>query len=1063
MWVVRVALKRPYTFLVMAAALLIMGPLAILRTPTDIFPNIGIPVISVIWSYTGLPAREMANRITAPFERVTPVVVNGVEHIDSTNLNGVAVSKIFFHPGANIPLAMSQVTAGANYYLRTFPPGTTPPLVLTYNASSVPVLQLALSSKTIPEQGLYDTANIFVRSQLSSVPGVSLPFPYGGKQRQVQVDLDPRALQSYGLSAQDVQDAIISQNLIIPAGTEKVGDFEYVVNLNGAAATIDDLNNLPIKEVNGSTVYIHDVAHVRDGAPPQTNVVRVEGQHAVLMTVQKIGGASTLQIVHDIKARLPAIRAAGPDGLDIQATGDQSLFVSAAISGVIREGVIAAALTALMILLFLGSWRSTLIIAVSIPMSVLASIIGLSALGETINIMTLGGLALAVGILVDDATVAIENINAHLERREPVETAILNGSGEIALPALTATLCICIVFMPMFFLAGVPKFLFVPMAEAIVFAMLASYALSRTLVPTLAKLLLKPHAAEREAPSHPLAHLRRGFERRFEALRSRYRAVLTAAVARRALFIPAFLAAAVASLLLVLTLGADFFPAVDSGQMKLHVRAHAGTRVEETTRLVDQVEAEVRRTIPASELDGILDNIGLPVSGINLSYSSSAPTGSADADIYIMLKPKHHPTAEYERRFRSGLPQAFPGVSFAFLPADIVSQILNFGAPAPIDVQIVGRSVQDNTVVAQHLLDKMRGIPGIADTRIQQDLDAPAFNVNVDRSRTTDVGLTQKDVANNLLISLSGSFQTQPTFWLDPKSGVSYPIVTQTPQTVLQSLDALRNTPITGAPGSYKQLLGGVADIRRGVTPAVDSRFNAQPVVDIYATNADRDLGGVASDVRKAIAEVETAGLPKGVSITLRGQVTSMTASYTGLVYGIAFAMLLVYLLIVVNFQSLLDPFIIITALPATLAGIVWMLFITHTRLSVPALTGAIMSVGVATANSILVVSLARDRLRAGDDPGTAAIAAGFGRFRPVVMTALAMIIGMLPLALGLGEGGEQNAPLGRAVIGGLLLATVATLTFVPAVFSLLHGFRPRASGASPSPGAGEPALRPTD
>jgi len=1049
MWIVKVALSRPYTFLVMAAVLLIMGPLTIVNTPTDIFPNIGIAVISMIWNYAGLPAREMANRITANFERVLPVVVNGVDHVDSTNLNGVAVSKIFFHPDANVPLAMSQAAAGANYYMRNFPPGTTPPLLLTYNASSVPVVQLALSSKTLTEQALYDTANIYVRSQLSSVAGASLPYPYGGKQRQVQVDLNPQALQSYGLSAQDVQNAIISQNLIIPSGTEKIGEYEYVVMLNGSGSTIDELNDLPIKVVNGSTIYVHDVAHVRDGAPPQTNVVRVNGQHAVLMTVQKIGNASTLQIVHDIKDKLPTVRAGGPDGLEIKAVGDQSIFVSAAIAGVIREGVIAAALTAIMILLFLGSWRSTLIIAVSIPLSVLASIIGLSALGQTINIMTLGGLALAVGILVDDATVAIENINTHLEHGERVETAILNGSGEIAVPALVATLCICIVFMPMFFLAGVPKYLFVPMAEAIVFAMLASYILSRTLVPTLAKLLLKEHVevvGRKGGLFTPLIRLQTGFEHGLGILRAAYGQALVSIVAGRKLFIPVFLGIALASLALVATLGADFFPAVDSGQIKLHLRAHAGTRVEETTRLADEVEAHIRHTVPSGELEGIVDNIGLPVSGVNLSYSSSAPTGPADADIYVTLKQGHKPTADYVRILRQSLPQSFPGVSFAFLPADIVSQILNFGAPSPIDVQIVGRNIDDNATVARQLVDRMKRIPGIADVRIQQDLDAPALNVAVDRSRIGDLGLQQKDIANDLLISLSGSFQTQPTFWLDPKSGVSYPIVSQTPQTQLQSLDALRDTPITGtttgAAAAQPQILGGVSEIKRGVVPAVDTRYNAQPVLDIYATNGDRDLGGVAKDVRAAIAAVQKAGLPKGVSVTLRGQVTTMDASYTSLIYGLAFAMLLVYLLIVVNFQSLLDPLIIISALPATMAGIAWMLFLTHTTLSVPALTGAIMSVGVATANSILVVALARDRLLAGDDAIAAAIAAGIGRFRPVLMTALAMIIGMLPMALGLGEGGEQNAPLGRAVIGGLLFATVATLTFVPAVFSLLHGLR---------------------
>jgi len=1048
MWLIKVAISRPYAFLVMAFAILIMGPLTMLRTPTDIFPNIGIPVISMVWSYNGLPAREMANRISANFERIAPVVVNGVEHIDGTNLTGVAVSKFYFQPGANVPLAMSQLTAGASYYQRNFPQGFTPPQVLTYNASSVPVMQLALSSKTLSESALYDAGNIYIRGQLSGIPGVSLPFPYGGKQRQVQVDLDPRQLQSYGLSAQDVQNAIANQNLIIPAGTQKIGAFEYTVALNGAGATIDDLNNLPVKVVNGSTIYVHDVAHVRDGSPPQTNIVRMDGEHAVLMTVQKIGSASTLDIVGAVKAKLPTVQAGAPDGLKIAATGDQAIFVSAAISGVIREGVIAASLTALMILLFLGSWRSTLIIAVSIPLSILVSMIGLSALGQTINIMTLGGLALAVGILVDDATVAIENINSHLERGEPVRQSVLDGSGEIAVSALVATLCICIVFTPMFFLAGVPQYLFVPMAEAIVIAMLASYVLSRTLVPTLAALMLKPHAVGEHAEDHeiarpnPFARFQLGFERRFEALRERHRNLLAWAVSSRRLFIPVFLLMSLASLLLVPTLGSDFFPSVDGGQIKLHLRAHAGTRVEETARIVDQVEARIRKTIPAAEIEGVVDNIGLPVSGVNLSYSNSAPTGPADADIYVSLGDGHHPTSGYVRQLRASLPQAFPDVTFAFLPADIVSQILNFGAPAPIDVQIVGKDMAGNAAVAQKLLKRIKRIPGIADARIQQDLDAPTLNVVVDRSRIGDVGLTQKDVANNLLISLSGSFQTQPTFWLDPRSGVSYPIVSQVPQTDLTTLDSLRNIPITGDPASHGQVLGGIGDIKRGILPAVDTRYNAQPAMDIYATNADRDLRGVATDVRKAVADVTKAGLPKGTTITLRGQVVTMQASYAGLLYGIAFAMLLVYLLIVVNFQSLLDPFIIISALPATMAGIVWMLFVTGTHLSVPALTGAIMSVGVATSNSILVVSLARDRMLAGDDPITAAIGSGFGRFRPVLMTALAMIIGMLPMSLGMGEGGEQNAPLGRAVIGGLVFATIATLTFVPAVFATLHGMR---------------------
>ncbi|MDE1917728.1 MAG: efflux RND transporter permease subunit [Sphingomonadales bacterium] len=1045
MWIVKIALGRPYTFLVMAAVLLILGPLTIVRTPTDIFPSINLPVISVIWGYAGLPAPEMANRITANFDRVTPAVVNNVEHIDSTSLNGVAVSKIYLHPGADVARSMAQVTAGAQYFLRNFPQGTTPPLVLNYNASSVPVVQLALSGKGLSEQALYDTGNIYVRSQLSSVHGASLPYPYGGKQRQIQVDLDPVALSAHGISAEDVQNAIAAQNLIIPAGTQKIGSFEYVVALNGSPTAADDLNNLPVKQVNGRLIYVRDVAHVRDGAPPQTNLVRMNGKPGVLMTVQKVGDASTIDIVHSIKAKLPAVAAGGPDGLSIRAVGDQSLFVSAAISGVIREGVIAAALTAIMILLFLGSWRSTLIIAVSIPLSVLASIIVLAALGQTINIMTLGGLALAVGILVDDATVAIENINAHLERGEAVEPAILTGSSEIALPALVATLAICIVFLPMFFLDGVPRYLFVPMAEAIVFAMLASYVLSRTLVPTLAMLLLKPHgSSHNQADAGRFARFQQGFERRFEALRGSYRAALSWAIVRKGRFIALFTGAALASLLLVFTLGTDFFPAVDGGQIKLHFRAPAGTRVEETARLADQIEGTIRQTIPASELDGLVDNIGLPVSGINLSYASSGVTGPADADILVSLKPDHRPTATYIARLRSELARRFPGTTFAFLPADIVSQILNFGTPAPIDVQIVGKNASANAAVARHLLAQMRTIPGLADARIQQDLAAPAFAVDVDRTRAGVLGLTQRDVANTLLTSLSGSFQTQPTFWLDPKTGVSYPVVTQAPQSTLPSLDALRNTTITGSNAHTPQVLGALSTIRRSALPSIDSRYNGQPVIDIYATNAARDLGGVAGDVRAAIARAEKAGLPKGTTITLRGQATTMDQAFAGLGFGILFAMLLVYLLIVVNFQSLLDAFIIISALPAAMAGIVWALFLTGTTLSVPALTGAIMSVGVATANSILVVSFARERLDAGDDPVRAAIGAGFARFRPVLMTALAMIIGMAPMALGLGEGGEQNAPLGRAVIGGLLFATTATLLFVPAVFAALHGLRRR-------------------
>jgi CzcA family heavy metal efflux pump len=1051
MWIVRVALRRPYTFIVLALLLGIIGPLTVLRTPTDIFPNINIPVVSVIWNYNGLPPNEMSNRITGNFERFTLVTVNNIEHIESQSLSGVAVIKYFFRPGTNIDLPMSQLTAGAQTWLKQLPPGSTPPLIVSYNASSVPIIQLALSSKTIPEQGLFDLANNFVRTQLVGVAGASIPYPYGGRVRQVQVDLDQRLLQARGVSADDVVNAINAQNLIIPAGTQKVGEFEYNIKLNGSPVAVRDLNDLPIKKVNGTLVYVHDVAHVRDGAAPQTNIVRVDGQHASLMTIQKTGTASTLDIIGQIKALLPSVRSASPPELDVQPIGDQSVFVKSAISGVVREGLIAAALTAVMILLFLGSWRSTVIITISIPLSVLCSLIGLSLLGETINIMTLGGLALAVGILVDDATVAIESINAHLERGAEVEAAILAGAQEIAVPALVATLCICIVFAPMFFLSGVARYLFVPLAEAIVFAMLASYVLSRTLIPTLAKYWLRMHEghdAEHGSRS-PFVRLQGGFQRGFETLRLRYHQLLVRMIARRRVFIAVFLGCMLASLALVPWLGSNFFPSVDSGQIKLHLRGHAGLRVEETARLTDEVEAAIRTTIPGSEISSVVDNIGLPVSALNLSYSNSAPTTSADADILITLKEKHRPTADYVRQLRASLPQAFPGVSFAFLPADIVSQILNFGAPAPIDIQVSGFDVEANNAFAQQLLSQIRHVSGIADVRIQQDLDYPEFDVTVDRSRAQDVGLSQREVANDLLFTLTGSFQTNPTFWLDPKNGVSYPIVTQTPQPQLDSLDALRNVPLTTA-GDQAQILGAVGTIKRSVGPAVVSHYNVKPTIDIYAAVQDRDLGGVATDVNR-IVDGARKNLPRGSAVVVHGQVQTMKTSFTGLYGGLAFAILLVYLLLVINFQSWVDAFIIVTALPAALAGIVWMLFLTRTPLSVPALTGAIMSVGVATANSILVVSFARDRLlEVGGDASKAATDAGFARFRPVLMTALAMVIGMVPMALGLGDGGEQNAPLGRAVIGGLGFATVATLLFVPAVFSLIHGRGKK----TPAPGA---------
>jgi CzcA family heavy metal efflux pump len=1058
MWVVRIALQRPYTFIVLALLLLIIGPLTILRTPTDIFPNINIPIVSVVWQYTGLPPEQIADRIVSIFERTTTTTVNDIEHIESQSLNGVGVVKFYFQPNVNIDVALSQITAIAQTQLKQLPAGSTPPLVLSYNASSVPIIQLALTGKTENEQQLFDQGNNFIRTQLATVQGASLPFPYGGKQRQIQVDIDQHALRALGISAQDVNNAISAQNLILPSGTEKIGAYEYNIQLNGSPDAVKDLNDLPIKAINGTTIYVHDVANVRDGSPPQTNIVRVDGTRAVLMTVQKSGSASTLDIINRVKERLPGIKAGSPPDMDIKAIGDQSVFVKAAVSGVIREGTIAAALTGLMILLFLGSWRSTLIITISIPLSILASVIALSALGETINIMTLGGLALAVGILVDDATVAIENINYHLEQGKDVEPAILDGAQQIAVPALVSTLCICIVFVPMFLLGGVARYLFVPLALAVVFAMLASYVLSRTLVPTLAKYWLHKHDDSEEGKKKPglLGRFQLGFERRFEATRDRYHDLLERALHHGKLFGAVFMGIVLVSFALVPWIGNDFFPSVDSGQIKLHLRAHSGLRVEETARLCDQVETYIRTVLKQGEVDNIVDNIGLPISGINLSYSNSSPVGSGDADILITLKSDHTPVADYQKRLRTDLPRQFPGTQFSFLPADITSQILNFGLPAPIDVQITGRNMAANRKYAEEVLARMKHIPGIVDLRIQQAFDGPQFDVDVDRTRAQEIGLLQRDVANNLLISLSGTFQTAPTFWLDPKNGVSYPLVTQTPQYQLQTLDDLRNVPIVSANGRQNQILGGLANIHRDVSPALVSHYNVQPLIDIYAAVQNRDLGGVGADIDQILKDT-SKDKPKTVEATARGQMQTMQTSFTSLYFGILFAILLVYLLIVINFQSWLDPFIIVTALPAALAGIVWMLFITGTTLSVPALTGAIMSVGVATANSILMVSFARERLDAGDDPFKAASAAGFTRLRPVLMTALAMIIGMIPMALGMGEGGEQNAPLGRAVIGGLLFATIATLFFVPVVFSLVHGWLAKRQGEQNTHGNPEP------
>ena len=1046
MWIVQVALRRPYTFIVLALLLPLLAALVLLGTPlgpgmaTDIFPEIRIPIIAVTYGYPGMSPDEMAGRITGQIERYATTLVNDVEHVESQTYPGMTVIRLFFQPGVDISLAMSQVSAFAQLSLKQMPPGIQPALILKYNASSVPIIQLAMSSDRLTEAQLFDFGNQVIRSQIATVAGASIPYPFGGAVRQIQIDLKPEALRAQGLSAIDVNNAITSQNLIVPAGTEKIGDIEYNVRLNSSPLKVEQLNDLPIRTRNGTVTYIRDVAFVHDGHPPQTNIVRVNGRRAVLMTIQKTGSASTLNIVDTVRARLPRVRELLPEGASITPTGDQSIFVRAAVSGVAFEALIAAALTALMILLFLGTWRSTLIVTISIPLSILASIIMLDALGETINLMTLGGLALAVGILVDDATVTIENINRHLEAGKDVEPAIIEGSRQIVVPALVSTLSICIVFVPMFLLSGVARYLFVPLAEAVVFAMLTSYVLSRTLVLTLAKYWLRSAAEERKAAGAPgpLKRFQLGFEARFEAIRDWYREALNGVLEHRGLFIPSFLATVLASTLLYPLLGRNFFPEVDAGQIRLHLRGPTGMRVEDTAVLVDHVESALREVIPAREVASVVDNIGLPVSSINVTYSNSGVIGTSDADVLISLKPDHAPTARYVRELRERLPGQFPGTSFAFLPADIVSQILNFGAPAPIDVQIVGPSPR-NREVANQLLDALRHVPGLVDLRIQQAFNQPELRVDTDRSRAQELGISQADVANSLLLTLSGSGQIAPAFWLNPESGINYPLVSQAPQYRMTSLQDLSNVPVTTP--AQQQLLGGLASISRGFGPAVVSHYDSQPIIDIYGAAQGRDLGALAKDIRAQIASRE-GKLPRGTHIVLRGQIDTMRASYTGIAIGIAGALLLVYLLIVVNFQSWLDPFIIITALPAAMAGIAWMLLATGTTLSVPALTGAIMCVGVGTANSILVVSFARERMNQGASAVQAALDAGFTRFRPVLMTALAMTIGMLPMSLGMGEGGEQNAPLGRAVIGGLAFATLATLIFVPAVFAAIHGRR---------------------
>ncbi|HXM10883.1 MAG TPA: efflux RND transporter permease subunit [Terriglobales bacterium] len=1037
MWIVRVALDRPYTFVVLALLILILSPVVILRTPTDIFPNIDIPVIAVAWQYTGLNPEELEGRLTSVYERSLTTTVDNIEHIESTTVNGQAIVKIFLQPGASLETANAQVTAISQALLRQLPPGTLPPLIINYSASSVPILQLGLSGEGLSEQQLNDMGQNFVRPQLVTVPGAVIPWPYGGKQRQVMIDLNQNLLQSKGLSPQDVLNALTDQNLVLPGGTAKIDEFEYDVRMNTSPRTVAELNDLPIKQVGNSTVYLRDVANLRDGFAPQTNIVRQDGHRGVLLSIMKAGTASTISVVKGVRELLPRVAQTLPPQLKIQPLADQSIFVSAAVSGVIREAIIAACLTALMILLFLGSWRSTLIIGISIPLSILTSVIVLSLLGQTINIMTLGGLALAVGILVDDATVTIENIERYFEEGHPQREAILEGAAQIAVPALVSTLCICIVFLPMFFLAGVSKFLFVPLAEAVVFAMLASYILSRTLVPTLAMYLLKAKQQSNGRPGF-LTRFQRGFEKGFERLRLSYQLFLTTVVHRRVVFIPAFLGVCLSMFLLVPWLGQNFFPASDNGQFILHMRVKSGTRIEETARVADLVETSIRQQIPAQEMDNILDNIGLPYSTINYMHATSGLIGAGDADIMVSLKEKHHPTADYVRKLRRTLPRDYPGITFYFLPADMVTQVLNFGLPAPIDIQIDGADTEGNRQVAEKMLAELQRVPGLTDLRIQQPFDYPTYDINVDRTKASQGGLTERNVANSVLNSLSGSFQITPMFFLNWKNGVNYNLVAQTPQYRVESLQDLENTPVTAPSTSRTGILADVASIQRGTEMEAVSHYNIRRIVEIYGAVQDRDLGSAGRDINR-IVDANRKSLPRGSFVTIRGQIQTMRSSYIGLLGGLVFSVVLVYLLIVVNFQSWLDPFIIITALPAALGGIVLFLFVTHTTLSVPALMGAIMCMGVATANSILVIAFAKDRLLHHGDPIQAAIEAGFTRFRPVLMTALAMIIGMVPMALGLGDGGEQNAPLGRAVIGGLLCATVATLVFVPAVFSLLH------------------------
>jgi multidrug efflux pump subunit AcrB len=1058
--IVRIALSRPYTFIVAALLIFLLGALAALRMPVDIFPSIDIPIIGVAWQYQGLPPDQMAGRIITPFERALTTTVNDIQHIEANSYTTFGIVKIFFHPSVNIATANAQVTAISQTLLKQMPPGATPPLIVNYSASTVPIIQLALSGKGLTEQNLADLGMNFVRPRLVTVQGAGIPWPFGGKTPQVMFDLDTAALQSRGLTGLDVANALAAQNLNTPAGTEKIGNYEYTVNLNSAPSKVSELADLPIKSVGGAMVYMHDVAQVHNGSAVQVNVVHVDGNRSVLLSVFKNGTTSTLDIVSGIKNMLQIIKPSLPDELDIKPIADQSIFVRASIQGVIREGVIAAALTSLMILLFLGSARSTLIVTTSIPLAVLGAIGALWAIGETLNIMTLGGLALAVGILVDEATVTIESINYHLEQGKEVETAIMDGASQIVVPAFVSLLCICIVFIPMFFLSGVARFLFVPLAESVVFAMIFSFLLSRTLVPTLAKYLLRmrlEHVGQSEGlelpPSrNPLVRFQRGFEARFERMRAGYHDLLALAIEHRRRFIAGFLGFIAVSFLLAPFLGRNFFPQVDAGQMLLHVRAPVGMRIEETAARFADVEKAIREVIPPAEVAAVVDNIGTYLSSINTVYNNTGTIGESDGDIQISLNEGHAPTADYLNRLRDELPRRFPGMSFAFLPADIVGQILNFGAPAPIDLQVRGSDLAADYAYANKLLAQIRPITGVADARIQQSAALPTLDVNIDRTRAQYTGVTAADVTNSLVVNLASSSQVAPVYWLNEKNGVTYPIALQTPQYQIDTLPALQNLPInaTGAPTT---VLGGIADIRRTHGNAVVSQYDISPMVEIYATTQGRDLGAVSADIQKIIARNDK-DKPKGAIVALVGQTATMNSAYSGLLFGLLGAIVLVYFVVVINFQSWTDPFIIITALPAALAGIIWMLFATHTTLSVPALTGAIMCMGVATANSVLVISFAREKLTAIGDATQAALEAGFVRLRPVLMTALAMVIGMLPMALGLGEGGEQNAPLGRAVIGGLIFATVSTLFFVPVMFSIIHRHREPTPLPDSNPGA---------